>query len=514
MTRRSCAILWAVFALLFSGSLAAVIQQASGRFDPLVIQDPSSRLGIVAEDPTRTTGLDALGAGWNAFRQSHGADWRIWLDRRSGSPTLVEGPGIRWFAPGSQVGPIELETAARQFVAANEPLFGVKGSELVWDPQGSGAVDLDHWVLVFDRVVAGVPVEGEQFLLRVTWNNMVSFGATRWGIASVPQAVYDSAAALQLLRAYMGLRPEESYELVEDGHRVMIPSAPSGDASPRYTGPAGLGIDHRLAWRFALRVTGEPGTWVGKVDAVSGKVIAFYDADLYGVKGGVYPLSNDQNCADLGCEQAGFPMPTTNVTLAKKLVTTDDMGQFTCGKGPKNSSVKLSGPYVSVSDLCGTAQESGNCSNDLDFGASTGTDCTVPSGEGVGDTHAGRTSYYVLDRLKEKARYWQSLGVDGFTSAVGSPLTSVTAHPVCFAGHVHYLTRHVGELGTLPLEQAIRKMTSMPAAHFGLRDRGLVRAGYAADLVVLDRDPWLDLEAQVVATMVAGRWVHNPPPWD
>jgi N-acyl-D-amino-acid deacylase len=79
-----------------------------------------------------------------------------------------------------------------------------------------------------------------------------------------------------------------------------------------------------------------------------------------------------------------------------------------------------------------------------------------------------------------------SLGVDGFTSAVGSPLTSVTAHPVCFAGHVHYLTRHVGELGTLPLEDAIRKMTSMPAAHFGLRDRGLVRQGYAADLVVLD----------------------------
>ena len=41
-----------------------------------------------------------------------------------------------------------------------------------------------------------------------------------------------------------------------------------------------------------------------------------------------------------------------------------------------------------------------------------------------------------------------SLGVDGFTSAVDSPLAAVTAHPVCFAGHVHYLTRHVGEFGT------------------------------------------------------------------
>ncbi len=43
--------------------------------------------------------------------------------------------------------------------------------------------------------------------------------------------------------------------------------------------------------------------------------------------------------------------------------------------------------------------------------------------------------------------------------------------------------------------------------------------GYLADLVVLDRDPLAcppeELAAvQVVATMVGGRWVHNPPPWD
>jgi predicted amidohydrolase YtcJ len=46
------------------------------------------------------------------------------------------------------------------------------------------------------------------------------------------------------------------------------------------------------------------------------------------------------------------------------------------------------------------------------------------------------------------------------------------------------------------------------------RRRGKLLPGYAADLVVLDRDPWDDLDAEVVATMVAGRWVHNPPPWD
>jgi N-acyl-D-amino-acid deacylase len=81
-----------------------------------------------------------------------------------------------------------------------------------------------------------------------------------------------------------------------------------------------------------------------------------------------------------------------------------------------------------------------------------------------------------------------SLGVDGFTSAVDSDLAGVTAHPVCFAGHVHYLTRHVGELKSLSLEEAIHKMTAMPAEHFGLRDRGRLERGRAADVVVLDLD--------------------------
>jgi hypothetical protein len=46
------------------------------------------------------------------------------------------------------------------------------------------------------------------------------------------------------------------------------------------------------------------------------------------------------------------------------------------------------------------------------------------------------------------------------------------------------------------------------------RRRGTLIPGKYADLVVLDRDPWDDLDAQVVATMVGGRWVHNPPPWN
>jgi predicted amidohydrolase YtcJ len=51
------------------------------------------------------------------------------------------------------------------------------------------------------------------------------------------------------------------------------------------------------------------------------------------------------------------------------------------------------------------------------------------------------------------------------------------------------------------------------------RRRGRLLPGYLADLVVLDRDPFecapAELaELQVVATMLGGRWVFNPPPWD
>ena len=57
---------------------------------------------------------------------------------------------------------------------------------------------------------------------------------------------------------------------------------------------------------------------------------------------------------------------------------------------------------------------------------------------------------------------------------------------------MHYLTHHVNELKTLPLEEAVRKMTSMPARHFGFTDRGELRPGLVADLAVIDLDRLAD----------------------
>jgi predicted amidohydrolase YtcJ len=72
----------------------------------------------------------------------------------------------------------------------------------------------------------------------------------------------------------------------------------------------------------------------------------------------------------------------------------------------------------------------------------------------------------------------------------------------------------------LTVEQALHATCVAPAwLARDERRRGRLLPGFLADLVVLDRDP-LAIEPEqlrevaVVATMVGGRWVHNPPPWD
>jgi N-acyl-D-amino-acid deacylase len=65
-------------------------------------------------------------------------------------------------------------------------------------------------------------------------------------------------------------------------------------------------------------------------------------------------------------------------------------------------------------------------------------------------------------------------------------------HPRGTGNNARVLGRYVRELKIVTLEDAVRKMTSLPAQTFALRDRGLLREGMAADIVVFDPDTIAD----------------------
>jgi N-acyl-D-amino-acid deacylase len=71
-------------------------------------------------------------------------------------------------------------------------------------------------------------------------------------------------------------------------------------------------------------------------------------------------------------------------------------------------------------------------------------------------------------------------------------LVGAKPHPRAWGTFPRYLARYTRELGILSLEECVGHLTGRAARRLGLRDRGLVRAGYAADLVLFDPDTVAD----------------------
>ncbi len=59
-------------------------------------------------------------------------------------------------------------------------------------------------------------------------------------------------------------------------------------------------------------------------------------------------------------------------------------------------------------------------------------------------------------------------------------------HPRLWGSFARVLGHYSRDVGLFPLEEAVRRMTGLPARQFGLRDRGLIRPGYFADLTIFD----------------------------
>ena len=84
-------------------------------------------------------------------------------------------------------------------------------------------------------------------------------------------------------------------------------------------------------------------------------------------------------------------------------------------------------------------------------------------------------------------------GSDSAAQAEDGPLSTTKAHPRAFGTFPRILAEYVRTEHTMRLEEAIRKMTSQAASRVGIADRGILRPGMMADIVVFDSDAIQDV---------------------
>ena len=87
---------------------------------------------------------------------------------------------------------------------------------------------------------------------------------------------------------------------------------------------------------------------------------------------------------------------------------------------------------------------------------------------------------------RQVALPYMSFGSDAEGQAPEGPFLLSSTHPRAYGNFARLLAKYVRDEQRLSLAEAVRKLSALPAHNLGLRDRGLLRTGYMADVVVFD----------------------------
>jgi N-acyl-D-amino-acid deacylase len=110
-------------------------------------------------------------------------------------------------------------------------------------------------------------------------------------------------------------------------------------------------------------------------------------------------------------------------------------------------------------------------------------DLVVEDGSRVG------TIYFLMSEdnvRREIALPWMSFGSDAASVASEGVFLNARPHPRTYGNFARLLGRYVRDERLISLQEAVRRLTSMPAAHLGIQERGSLRAGFHADLAIFD----------------------------
>jgi len=104
------------------------------------------------------------------------------------------------------------------------------------------------------------------------------------------------------------------------------------------------------------------------------------------------------------------------------------------------------------------------------------------------DSRVG-TVYFLMDEDNLRRQIvlpWLSFASDADPLGNDGIFLKASAHPRAFGNFARVYARYVRDEKLMPIEEAVRKMTSLPVANLGIERRGVLRAGNFADVVVFD----------------------------
>lgn len=98
---------------------------------------------------------------------------------------------------------------------------------------------------------------------------------------------------------------------------------------------------------------------------------------------------------------------------------------------------------------------------------------------------------------------WVSIGLDGSEASLDGPLFEPHNHPRATGAMPRFLGHYVRDEKLVPLPEAIRRITSMPAQRYRLANRGLIETGFYADITIFNPDTIIDRATYTDPTLLS-----------